>query len=279
MIQAKFSACLLALFAICAPTAYAHRPSTGGAAMPDRPQVRELQCGTEATATCPEGELLRLKGENLDTTKRVVFLGARGGADNHRVTPSKRSQHRVVVRIPADAPSGRVRAVSSVAGKSRVGPRVTVTEPVQTRALAAPAGAATAFPVRGKLEYGTYTNRYGGGRNHQGQDVFAKCGTTVASALPGEVTNRRWQSAAGNYVVIQAADGTSQAYMHLIEPASVKVGQEVAAGQPIGRVGQTGRASGCHLHFEFWTAPGWYMGGKSIDPLPKLRQWERADRA
>ena len=67
--------------------------------------------------------------------------------------------------------------------------------------------------------------------------------------------------------------GTDYSYMHLRDVALVKTGDRVRTGQPIGFVGATGRASGCHLHFEIWTAPGWYSGGSPIDPLPTLRSW------
>ena len=42
-----------------------------------------------------------------------------------------------------------------------------------------------------------------------------------------------------------------------------------------GEVGDTGNARGCHLHFEEWTAPGWYDGGRPFDPLPDLKRWDR----
>jgi murein DD-endopeptidase MepM/ murein hydrolase activator NlpD len=84
----------------------------------------------------------------------------------------------------------------------------------------------------------------------------------------------KWQERAGNYVVVEAADGTAQAYMHLQQPALVQRGDVVQAGQPIGLVGDTGRATGCHLHFELWTAPGWYAGGAAFDPLPRLELWD-----
>jgi murein DD-endopeptidase MepM/ murein hydrolase activator NlpD len=51
-------------------------------------------------------------------------------------------------------------------------------------------------------------------------------------------------------------------------------GDQVFTGQQIGVVGDTGDASACHLHFEIWTAPGWYDGGHVIDPLPSLQAWD-----
>ena len=69
--------------------------------------------------------------------------------------------------------------------------------------------------------------------------------------------------------------GTDNAYMHLRQRAAVQVGDAVYTGQELGEVGETGDAVGCHLHFEEWTAPGWYNGGRPIDPLPDLKRWDR----
>ena len=129
------------------------------------------------------------------------------------------------------------------------------------------------FPVRG---HHTYGDGLGAGRNHEGQDILAKCGKPVVAAQAGRVGYVDYQSAAGNYVVI---DGPGKAadtvYMHLLHRASVRKGQRVQAGQKLGLVGQTGDATTCHLHFEMWSPPGWYKGGSVIDPLPYLRRWDK----
>jgi len=62
--------------------------------------------------------------------------------------------------------------------------------------------------------------------------------------------------------------------MHLLHEPRLAVGDRVETGRRIASVGRTGRAGGCHLHFELWTKPGWYNGGRAYDPLPKLRQWD-----
>ena len=132
------------------------------------------------------------------------------------------------------------------------------------------------FPIRGSHYFGTGAAAFGGGRGHQGQDVFAKCGTPLVAAHAGRVKFKRYQSAAGNYLVIDGDHtGYDFAYMHLRDAALVDQGDHVHTGQRIGFVGDTGRAFGCHLHFEAWTAPGWYSGGMPIDPLPMLSAWDK----
>jgi murein DD-endopeptidase MepM/ murein hydrolase activator NlpD len=134
------------------------------------------------------------------------------------------------------------------------------------------------FPIRGRHAYGGSAGRFGagrGGRSHQGQDVFAKCGTPLVAARGGRIQYSGYHGAAGYYVVVdQTGTGEDNAYMHLAEPSPFRTGDRVYTGQRIGSVGDTGSASGCHLHFETWSAPGWYEGGAPFDPLPSLRAWD-----
>jgi murein DD-endopeptidase MepM/ murein hydrolase activator NlpD len=134
------------------------------------------------------------------------------------------------------------------------------------------------FPIRGKHEFGGAAGRFGAaraGHRHQGQDTFARCGTPVVAARGGGIQHAGYHRAAGYYVVIDGAGtGEDNAYMHLAEPSPFTTGDRVYTGQRIGSVGDTGDARGCHLHFETWSAPGWYEGGRPFDPLPSLRAWD-----
>ena len=132
------------------------------------------------------------------------------------------------------------------------------------------------FPIRGPHYFGESAARFGGGRGHQGHDTFAACGTPLVAARGGVVKFKQYHGAAGHYLVIDGErTGVDYTYMHLRDAALVDEGDRVRTGQLIGYVGQTGRASGCHLHFEMWTAPGWYDGGKPFDPLPSLLAWDK----
>jgi murein DD-endopeptidase MepM/ murein hydrolase activator NlpD len=130
------------------------------------------------------------------------------------------------------------------------------------------------FPVRGRHRYG---DGFGAGRGHDGQDVFADCGTPMVAARAGRVQDRGSHSSAGNYVVIDGRrTRRDYVYMHLRRRATVGQGDRVRTGQRIGAVGASGNASGCHLHFEIWSAPGWYEGGRATRSVTRaLKSWDR----
>ena len=133
------------------------------------------------------------------------------------------------------------------------------------------------FPIAGPHTYGQGFGVQRAGHTHQGQDVMADCGLPLLATQAGKVKFAGSQALAGNYVVLSAADGSADyVYMHLRDPALVKKGDPVVAGQPIGFVGRTGDATACHLHFELWPAPGWYTGGSPVDPLASLKAWDVA---
>lgn len=84
------------------------------------------------------------------------------------------------------------------------------------------------------------------------------------------------QSAAGNYIVIDGkGTGHDYVYMHLKKPSPLKEGDKVKTGEKLGVVGETGDATGCHLHFEEWSAPGWYEGGHYMKAVTRhLKKWD-----
>lgn len=227
---------------------------------------------TGAAADLKPGEAL-IAGSRKRAVLRYTASGA-GTVEAVRLSDG------VAVRSwPVPAGSGEIRwdgtANGSVVADGRYELRLTG-QPTASQASAQSLLVHDAmFPIRGKHDLGqSDTNNFGGARGHGGQDMFAACGTPLVAVRPGTVQFAATQDRAGNYVVLQDAAGQSYVYMHMRDAALVKKGQKVLAGQRVGYVGETGRASGCHLHFELWTAPGWYTGGEGVDPLPELRRWD-----
>lgn len=129
------------------------------------------------------------------------------------------------------------------------------------------------FPIRANHTYG---DGFGAGRGHQGVDIFAKCGRSLRAARGGRVEVRANHGSAGRYLVIDGR-GTDRdyVYMHMKGRGRPQEGDRVKTGEKIGFVGQTGNASGCHLHFEVWSGPGWYQGGSPIRSIKSMAQrWD-----
>ncbi len=136
--------------------------------------------------------------------------------------------------------------------------------PATTLALAAPPASSPvtfAPPL-----FVPYTDGFGprGARMHTGLDFPAPHGTPVLAARTGVVTVAESIAGYGSTVALKHELGASTLYAHL-SAILVQPGEKVAAGQPLGRVGATGAATGPHLHFEV------RVRGAAVDPLPAFR--------
>jgi murein DD-endopeptidase MepM/ murein hydrolase activator NlpD len=119
-----------------------------------------------------------------------------------------------------------------------------------------------------------YASRFGSRRSyngsdylyyHTGLDYCGQIGDPVYATAPGVVVFAGPLTVRGNATMIDHGWGVFSAYMHQSE-ILVNVGDYVEQGQLIGRVGNTGRVEGPHLHFEV------LVGGIPTDPLPWLSQ-------
>ena len=100
----------------------------------------------------------------------------------------------------------------------------------------------------------------GAAKFHSGVDLVAAEGDPVASTGPGTVIFSGTDGGYGTSVVVEHANGLTTRYAHLSE-SLVSVGDLIEDGGIIGRAGQTGRATGPHLHYEV------RVDGRAVDPL------------
>jgi lipoprotein NlpD len=110
----------------------------------------------------------------------------------------------------------------------------------------APGEPQLAWPLRGVL-YGRFGVR--GAQRHDGIDIAAPEGTPVLAAADGAVIYAGEQAGYGAVVILKHEGGLVTLYAHNSR-LLVSQGARVRRGQPIARVGQTGRTTGPHLHFE-----------------------------
>ena len=118
------------------------------------------------------------------------------------------------------------------------------------------------MPVIGTVtsDYGTRVHPvYSGESFHSGRDIAADEGDPVYAVLDGEVTGAGEAEMAGKYLKLLHADGTETLYCHCSKLIA-GAGDKVKKGDIIALVGQTGLATGPHLHFEY------HKDGRASDP-------------
>jgi murein DD-endopeptidase MepM/ murein hydrolase activator NlpD len=128
--------------------------------------------------------------------------------------------------------------------------------------LSAPARGGMACPVAGPVSFVDSWGAPRDGHVHQGVDLMAAYGTPVVAIVSGTITYAAYDGSGGNMIFLSGDDGNAYWYLHNQE--NIVTGGQVAAGQQIATVGDTGNAAGTpHLHFEYH--PG---GGAPVNPYP-----------
>lgn len=107
-----------------------------------------------------------------------------------------------------------------------------------------------------------FGSRYG--RPHRGIDLRAPRGTPIHAAATGRVKFAGRKRGYGTMIVIDHGGGIETVYAHNSRNL-VAVGQRIAQGEIIGRVGQSGNATGSHLHFEY------RRHGQALDPTYRMQ--------
>lgn len=103
----------------------------------------------------------------------------------------------------------------------------------------------------------------GSGAMHSGLDFKAPIGTPIYAAATGTVTFAGWKGGYGKTIEITHGNGLMTRYAHMSR-FSAAAGQKVAAGATIGAIGNTGRSTGPHLHFEV------RINQRAVNPRPFL---------
>lgn len=197
----------------------------------------------KAQATVPFKTVVRKDANQVKSVKKVERAGKAGVVETTTALQSK---------------NGKV--ISSVTKSSRL-----LQEAVdQIVVVGTKEGVATGSFI--KPTVGRLSSPFGPrwGRFHYGIDLANRTGTDVVAADGGVVTRVGMAGSYGNLIIIDHQNGTSTRYAHL-SAFNVKVGDVVAQGQSIGKIGSTGRSTGPHLHFEV------RVGGVAKNPLDFIK--------
>ena len=116
------------------------------------------------------------------------------------------------------------------------------------------------WPVGGDVTSGFGRRK---GRQHDGIDIAAPAGTSIVAPADGVVTYSGTLAGYGQIIILKHEGPYKTVFAHN-KKNSVRKGQVVQRGQKIATVGQTGNASGPHLHFEL------RRNGQAINPTPCL---------
>ena len=223
------------------------------------PRVR---LGAERVLVVREGgEWVALVGIALATKPgsklRIEAERPGGGTQRHEVTVTPKTYASQHLKVPP----GKVElSPEDMARYERE--RAHLAGVIKTFTDEAPSTLAMVQPTPGRRSSSFGLRRYfnGQARNpHGGMDIAASTGTPVVAALAGRVIDTGDYFFSGRTIILDHGAGLLSLYAHL-SAVDTESGQNVAGGEPIAKVGATGRVTGPHLHFTV------YLNRAAVDP-------------
>lgn len=213
-----------------------------------------------AQALTDQADVAKAILEQLKLEAEAAFEVAQAAAQKAQVALAESQAHRAELEAQLAALTTDLRATEADFAKGEAARQAAA------EAAAKPyvSSSGWARPSSGWISSG-YGNRldpqYGYIRFHAGVDLASGCNTPIYAAQSGTVTYAGLYGTYGNFVLIDHG-GMKTGYAHIATGGIlVSHGQAVTSGQVIARVGATGRATGCHLHFEVRD------GGGVINPI------------
>ena len=219
------------------PTDTVERITLLGAVSADDDEVLELARSATRKLRIQREQLILARAEAAAAERRLVKRSKELDGLLARLAAAQRSER----PTRASRDSGAARGVVTAGRACLVGPAHSFTD--------------------------TYGESRGGGRAHEGVDVFAPYGSGVYAVESGTIKRAYTSSRGGKTIWLLGNSGTEYWYMHQ-SANSVSTGQSVTVGERIGSVGDSGNAQGRSPHVHFEVHPG---GGGPINPTPFVR--------
>jgi murein DD-endopeptidase MepM/ murein hydrolase activator NlpD len=165
--------------------------------------------------------------------------------------PGATQQREIAGRCPCRAetvkPSSSIKTLSQILRPTARSAAAKAAHSVVTAKEPALQRVALIWPVQGEVSRGFAQDTM---RRHDGVDIVAPRGTSIQAAADGEVIFSGWGPGGyGRIVILQHQAEVVTIYAHNHDNL-VRLGQRVRQGEPVATVGQSGRATGNHLHFE-----------------------------
>ena len=219
---------------------------SNGAIAAEAETARNAAAATQAQLAEVKAQLVELRNDAKVAYTAAVSASA---AANAQVQREEENQAELQARLEA------LQAKSdSLASDYRAGVAARKAALRASAAASAVQASGWAMPAYGPItgQFGPRPNQPAGANFfHRGTDIGASYGSPIYAAHAGTVVYAGWYGTYGYFVEVDNGGGISTGYAH-IRPGGifVSVGQDVTAGQNIASVGETGAATGPHLHFE-----------------------------